>query len=70
MDSDEVDDKQLDILDCNCVKTVKRLRASSWKNSVLIKDRKFRCQYQNNLPAVHIYIQGASGIAARFLIQI
>ena len=89
MDSDKVDDKQLDILDCNCVKTVKRLRASSRKISVLrtenfavntrticlpsiyiykakkviitnfyfcVKDRKFRCQYQNNLPLQKVFV--------------
>ena len=57
LDSDEVDDKQLDILDCNCVKTVKRLRASSWKISVLRTENSAVNTRTICLPSIHIYIK-------------
>ena len=56
MDGDKVDDKQLDILDCNCVKTVKRLRASSWKISVLRTENSAVNTRTICLPSIHIYI--------------
>ena len=56
LDSDEVDDKQLDILDCNCVKTVKRFRASSWKISVLRTDNSAVNTRTICLPSIYIYI--------------
>ncbi len=56
MDSDKVDDKQLDILDCNCVKTVKRFRASNRKNSVLRTDNSAVNTRTICLPSIYIYI--------------
>jgi hypothetical protein len=56
LDSDKVDDKQLDILDCNCVKTVKRLRASCWKNSVLRTENSAVNTRTICLPSIYIYI--------------
>ena len=57
MDSDEVDDKQLDILDCNCVKTVKRFRASSRKISVLRTENSAVNTRKICLPSIYIILK-------------
>ena len=52
----KVDDKQLDILDCNCVKTVKRFRASNRKISVLRTENSSVNTRTICLPSIYIYM--------------